>query len=250
MGAKTRNRFLYILYQPYKWLFFMPLFLMGTCVFVFLGVIIAFLTNDRIAHKTTGVWWSRFSAFFTPIAVDVIGRENIDRNRSYMVVANHQSNYDILVLYGWLGIDIKWVMKMELRKVPVFGFAGEAGGNIYIDRSSPEALKDTLETTKRKLVNGTSIVMLPEGTRSRNGEIGMFKRGAFVISRELDLPILPITICNSREILPPGTLDLYPGRITMKIHEPVDIGKFPGDDIETLIEHVRSVIKNGLEDSK
>ena len=157
-----KNRFLYILYQPYKWLFFIPLFLVATCVFVFLGVVVVFLANDRIAHKTTGVWWSRFSLFFTPAPVDVIGREHIDKNQSYMVVANHQSNYDVLVLYAWLGIDIKWVMKMQLRKVPVFGFAGELGGNIYVDRSSPEALKKTLEGAKKKLMNGSSIVMLPE----------------------------------------------------------------------------------------
>jgi len=243
-----KNRFLYILYQPYKWLFFIPLFLIGTCLFVFLGAIIALLANDRIAHKTSGVWWSRFSLFFTPVAVDVIGREHIDKIQSYMVVANHQSNYDVLVLYGWLGIDIKWVMKMGLRKVPVFGFAGELGGNIYVDRSSPEALKDTLKTAKSKLVKGSSIVMLPEGTRSRSGELGKFKRGAFVIAQELDIPILPISICNSRKVLPPATMDLYPGRITMKIHEPVDCKEFPGDDLQPLIEHVRSIIKDELED--
>jgi 1-acyl-sn-glycerol-3-phosphate acyltransferase len=75
------------------------------------------------------------------------------------------------VLYGWLGINIKWVMKSELRKVPVFGYAGEKGSNIYVDRSSPEALRRTLDGARSKIVGGTSIIMLPEGTRPRNQEL-------------------------------------------------------------------------------
>ncbi len=234
----------YILYQPYKWLIFIPLMALFTVLLVFIGFLLAVLVNDRVAHATTGVWWARLLCYMTPIGVRLIGRENIRKGRSYMIVANHQSSYDILVLYGWLPLNFKWVMKKELRKVPVFGFAGEMGGNIYIDRSSSEALSHTLAEAEKKITTGVSIIMLPEGTRSKTGELGMFKIGAFVIAARLGLPILPVTMVNTRNILPPGTLDLFPGRATCIIGEPVDIP--PGASNEDL-ERIKEEIRHGIQ---
>ncbi len=236
------RKLLRLLYQPYKFLVFIPICLLSTCFFVALGVVIVFLFNDRVAHRTTGVWWSRFISYITPIRVKVIGRENVEKGRSYMVIANHQSQYDILVLYGWLGINIKWVMKSELRKVPVFGYAGEKGGNIYVDRSSPEALRSTLEGSRSKITGGTSIIMLPEGTRSRTGELGEFKHGAFVIARELGLPILPVTITGTRDILPPGGWNVFPGTAIMTIHPAIEIAGYGEDRLNELKERARGVI--------
>ncbi len=236
------RRFLRLLYQPYKFLVLIPLTVLATCFFVLLGVIIVFLFNDRVAHRTTGVWWSRFISCITPIRVKVIGRENIEKGRSYMVVANHQSQYDILVLYGWLGINIKWVMKSELRKVPVFGYAGEKGGNIYVDRSSPEALRRTLDGARSKIVGGTSIIMLPEGTRTRTGALGEFRNGAFVIARELNLPVLPVTITGTRRILPPGGWNVFPGTALMTIHPAIETAGYGEDRLDKLKELAREVI--------
>ena len=242
------RKLLHLLYQPYKYLVFVPLCLIATCFFVALGVLVIFLFDDRVAHRTTGVWWSRFVSYITPIRVTVKGRENIERNRSYMVVANHQSHYDILVLYGWLGIEIKWVMKKELRSVPVFGYAGEKGGNIYIDRSSPEAMKIALEGARSRIVKGTSVIMLPEGTRSRTGELGEFKMGAFVIARELGLPVLPVTISGTRRIFPPRSRDLFPGTARMTIHPPIDVSAYDESSLDGLRERARSAILAGLDD--
>ncbi|MBN2158360.1 MAG: 1-acyl-sn-glycerol-3-phosphate acyltransferase [Spirochaetes bacterium] len=240
------RKIIWILYQPYKFLVFVPLMLIATCFFVALGALFVVLFNDRIAHRTTGVWWARFVSYITPIRVKVVGRENIEKGRSYMVVANHQSHYDILVLYGWLGIEVKWVMKAELRKVPVFGYAGEMGGNIYIDRSSPEALKSTLDAARKKVTGGTSVIMLPEGTRSRTGELGEFKKGAFVIARELGLPVLAVTISGTRRILSPRSWNLFPGTATMVIHPAIDISGYDESTIGDLIKRARGVILDEL----
>ncbi|MCU0848433.1 MAG: 1-acyl-sn-glycerol-3-phosphate acyltransferase [Spirochaetes bacterium] len=172
----------------------------------------------------------------------VTGRENIVKGRSYVVIANHQSHYDILVLYGWLGINIKWVIKSELRKVPVFGYAGEIGGNIYIDRSSPEALRITLNAARSKIVDGTSIIILPEGTRTLTGELGEFKNGAFVIARELNLPVLPVTITGTRRILPPGGWNVFPGTAIMTIHPAIETAGYGEDQLDRLKERSRGVI--------
>lgn len=246
-GSITR-KILRLLYQPYKWLIFLPLFILSTCFFVGLGVIMLILFDDTVANRTTGVWWSRFNSFITPMFVTVVGREHIAKNQSYVVVANHQSNLDIFVLYGWLGVDLKWVIKKELRRVPVFGFAAEKGGNILIDRSNAKEAYDSLQKAKSKIVNGTSIMMLPEGTRSKTGQMGEFKKGAFWLARNLGLPILPVTIINTRNILPPGTLDLFPGRAVMRIHEPVDTGAYDEDSYDRLIADVKNIIGKALKD--
>lgn len=245
-GADASRVILRLLYQPYKWLVFLPLLVLSTCFFVALGVVFIFLFDDRVANRTTGVWWSRFNAFITPMRVEVTGRENIAAGQSYVVVSNHQSSYDIFVLFGWLAIDLKWVIKKELRKFPVFGYATEKGGNIIIDRSNPREAYKSLQRARQKIQGGTSIIMLPEGTRSRTGELGEFKKGAFVLARDLGLPILPVSISGTREILPPKTLDLFPGRATLRIHAPVDTGAYNEGDMEELVADVREIIRKGL----
>jgi 1-acyl-sn-glycerol-3-phosphate acyltransferase len=244
----SRRRILWLLYQPYKWLIFAPLLVISTCFFVGLGVIIIILFDDRMANRTTGAWWSRFNGFMTPMRVTVTGRENIKKGQSYIVVSNHQSLYDIFVLFGWLKMDLKWVIKKELRSFPVFGYAAEKGGNILIDRSNPKEAYESLQRAKQKCMGGTSLIILPEGTRSRTGELGEFKKGAFWLAQNLDLPILPITILNTRSILPPDTLDLFPGRAVMKVHEPVDVKRYGEGSLDELITDVRDVIKQGLDD--
>jgi len=247
-GNKTRSRVLWLLYQPYKWLIFLPLLILSTCFFVGLGVVIIFFSDDYAANRIAGVWWSRFNSFITPMRVNVIGRENIAKGQSYIVACNHQSSYDIFVLYGWLGVDLKWVIKTELRKYPVFGYAVEAGGNIVIDRSNPKEAYKSLEKARQKVTGGTSIIMLPEGTRSRTGQLGQFKKGAFTLARDLDLPILPISITGTRKILPPKTLDLFPGRATMQIHAPVDTHAYDGAPLAKFIDDVREIVRKGVEE--
>jgi len=241
------KKIVYILYQPYKWLFFLPFLILSTCFFVFTGVIIIILANDRIANRTTGVWWSRINSYLIPMFVTVVGRENIRKDQSFVIVANHQSNLDIFLLFGWLGIDVKWVIKKELRRVPVFGYAAEKGGNILIDRSNPKSAYRSLERAREKIQGGTSIVILPEGTRSVSGEMGSFKRGPFQMAIDLNLPMLPVTIANTKHILPAGTLKLFPGRATMQIHQPVNSSQYEADSIEEFRDHVKAVIQGGLD---
>lgn len=235
-------KLLYILYQPYKWLIFLPIVILSTVFFILLGMCILLFSESNTASRTTGVWWSRFICFITPIRVTVLGRDNVAKKQSYVVTANHQSLYDILVLYGFLGIEIKWAMKIELRRIPLFGLAGTLGGNIYIDRSDPAAAYASLLAAKEKLVKGVSLMMLPEGTRSRTGKLGPFKSGAFVLSSELNLPVLPVSIIGTAKVLPPDTLRLFPGHVTMIIHAPMYPDDFAGN-IEALKTAARDVIQ-------
>lgn len=236
------NKILYILYQPYKWLFFIPFVFLNTLLFGIIAVIVSSLINQRIGSYFGGVVWSKVNGYLTPMFVKIQGKENINKNNSYVIISNHQSIYDIFLVYGWLGIDIKWVMKKELAKLPGIGFGSKKVGHIFLDRSNSRVALESLNDAKRKLVNGTSVVIFPEGTRSETGAMGAFKKGAFKLALDLRLPLLPITITGTKDILPTGTLDLMPGNVTMIIHQPIDISRFNEDSIKDLIEEAKRTI--------
>lgn len=240
------QRFLRLLYQPYKWIFYIPFFGLCTAVMGSTAIVLKPILGTKVSSAIAGVWWARVSAFLAPILVTVKGRRNINEQQSYVVVANHQSQSDIFVLYGWLGVDFKWVMKMELRKAPFLGSACHALGHIFIDRSNQQAAIESLKEAKKKIVNGTSVLFFPEGTRSKDGELIEFKKGAFVMALDLGIPLLPVTINNTRNILPPDTLDLFPGRAEMIIHEPIDVSAFDRENLDQLIADVKACIQKDL----
>ncbi|MFO7659240.1 MAG: lysophospholipid acyltransferase family protein [Bacteroidales bacterium] len=241
-----QRKLLYILYQPYKWLFFAPFLAVNTLFFGLMAVIVSSLINQRIGSYIGGVLWSRLNAFFTPMIVNVEGRENIVKDTSYIVIPNHQSYFDIFLIYGWLGLDIKWVMKKELANIPGIGFGSRKVGHIFIDRSNSRAAVESLSKAKRKLINGTSVVIFPEGTRSKTNSLLPFKRGAFKLALELNLPILPVTVVNTKNILPTGTINLLPGKVKLIVHEPVAIYGYTETNMPELMQHIRHVIESGL----
>lgn len=241
------RKILYILYQPYKYLVYLPILVLSTLFLGSVAVIVATAISPKLASMTCGVWWARLNSYVTPMLVSVRGRERINRRQSYVIVSNHQSHYDVFVLYGWLGIDFKWVMKKELRKIPALGIACEKAGHIYIDRSNRETAIASLEEAKKRIVNGTSVLFFPEGTRSASGELQEFKKGAFIMALELGIPILPITILNTGKILPTQTIDLFPGRVTMLIHEPIGVYGYSKENVRELMGKVKKVIQQGME---
>jgi 1-acyl-sn-glycerol-3-phosphate acyltransferase len=236
-----------ILYQPYKWLVFVPCLVVSTLSLGTIAIVISTAVSPRLASRSCAVGWARLNSFLTPMLISVRGRRNIDKKQSYVIVSNHLSHFDVFVLYGWLGIDFKWVMKKELRNLPALGTACDKMGHIYIDRSNREAAIASLEEAKKRIVNGTSILFFPEGTRSATGKMREFKKGAFVMALDLGLPILPITIRGTDKILPPNTRDLFPGSASMVIHEPVEVSGYGTENLGDLMAQVRDVIQAGLE---
>ncbi len=237
---------LYWLYQPYKWLFFAPFFILNSIIFGTFAVVVSLVFSQRAGSYIGGVLWARLNGILTPIRVKVRGQANTNKNQSYVIIANHQSAYDIFVLYGWLGIDFKWVMKKELKKMPGIGFGSQAVGHIFIDRTSTKSAIETIRIAKSRIRGGTSVVFFPEGTRSRTDKLLPFKKGAYRFAFDLDLPILPVTIRGTREIFPPGTLDLIPGKAEIIIHSPVDIHEYGPDRLQDLISDTKRTIETAL----
>jgi 1-acyl-sn-glycerol-3-phosphate acyltransferase len=179
----------------------------------------------------------------TGIRLRVTGREHIDPSQRYVILSNHASYLDPPALVLALGLQYRWVIKKELRKVPLFGLALETSRNLFIDRSRGS---DALESIKRgvaQLPDNTSILIFPEGTRSWNGQLLPLKKGGFLIARDGGLPILPVTIRGSRECLPKGSAVFRPGIIDIVIHPPVAAGQ---RDLQEVMEEVRGTIDGAL----
>jgi len=238
------RRVLWLIYQPYKWLIFAPLLGLSAAFFSIVAVILVYLISPKAGNKISSVGWSRFSSAITPMTVKVKGRENIDNKQSYVVISNHQSHFDIFVVAGWLQMDLKWVMKKELRKVPFVGWACEKLEFIIIDRTNRQKAIESLQSAKDKIVNGTGVMFFPEGTRSKDGEIGQFKKGAFKMALDLKLPILPITIKGTRKILASGSFNLIPGHAEMIIHKPIPTTGMSDENLFELIDLSRNIISD------
>ncbi|MGM0563285.1 MAG: lysophospholipid acyltransferase family protein [Pseudomonadota bacterium] len=234
------KRWQWWLFQPYKWLVVIPFYLLDTLVMFTVCIVVMFFLGPSAGSQFAGTLWGRFMAYIALVRVTVEGRAHIEAGRSYVVVANHQSAYDIFVVYGWLGIDFKWVMKQELRKVPCIGYACDKMGHIFIDRKNNAAAVEALQGAREKLTGGTSVFFFPEGTRHGGGnDLKPFKKGAFRMAIDLQLPLLPVTLVGADRVMPAGSLDLMPGRIRMIFHEPIDTRGMSPEDVESLMAEAR-----------
>ena len=240
------QKLLRILYEPYKWLVLVPVLIVSTSVLALMVFVIMLIFDARVASRVCGVTWARIISYATPIWVKRVGGEHIDPKQSYVIVSNHQSQYDILVLYGWIGIDFKWVMKQELLKAPIIGVACRKLGHIFIDRSNNEAAVRSLNAARSQIRNGMSVVFFPEGTRSRSGRLGAFKKGAFKMATALKLPVLPLTISGTLKIAPPRTLRVFPGKASLTIHPPIDTTGHANDNVTELMAEARKAVASGL----
>lgn len=242
------KKILYVLYQPYKYFVFLPFLILSTIFFGTIGIVLASVCNPKIASKICAVGFARLNCYLTPVFVKVIGKEYVNKGQSYVVVSNHQSHFDPLVLCGWSGIDLRWVMKQELRKIPIFGYACKMGEFIYVDRSNREAAIASIRDAKEKITKGTSVMFFVEGTRSLTGKLGEFKKGAFKMAQDLNIPILPVSIINTGKILKAKTLKLFPGRAKMVFHKPIEIIKNGQDKIDAIMSEVKKTIQRGIDE--
>lgn len=240
------KNFFYWPYQLYAWLVFVPLAVVLTLLFSTLTVIFAWLVNPNFASRVFGGTWARVVASLTPIRVVVEGSEHAQGDRSYVVASNHQSQYDILVIYGWLKLDLKWVMKKELRKLPGIGIGCEKAGHIFVERRNPKQAAQAINDALNRLGDGIGLLFFPEGTRSPDGRLLQFKKGAFRTAIDQQLPLLPVTVVGTREILPARTLRLFPGTVRLVIHPPIETAGMTVEQVDTLLAQAREVIDSAL----
>jgi len=244
------KRILVIIYQIVIWL---PFFLTATILTAITCTLGCMLGGERIFSYYPGMLWSRFACWISLCPVKIIHKGQLNRQQSYIFVGNHQGIYDIFLLYGYLGFPIKWIMKKSLRKIPLVGKACESAGFIFVDNSSPVAAAKTIQEAEKRLKNGASITIFPEGSRTHSGQLGKFKKGAYQMALDMRLPIVPVSINGSFEVMPRTSIWLHPHPLEIVIHEPIPTEQLASDDlratavtIRSLIEQSRVVIESGL----
>lgn len=236
---------LWIPYQLYRACIIIPFLILSTAILGSLISVLCLLGFADFASRTVATLWARLNAWVTLMHVTIEGKENLVPGQSYVLAANHLSLVDIYVLYGFTGLDLKWVMKNELRKVPVLGLACELMGHVYVDRTNTESALASIAQAKQRITNGMCVVFFPEGTRSRTVELRHFKKGAFRMAQDLDIPVVPVSIHNTNKILPSDTLAWRPGKVKLVFHKPLDITE--NTDINEMATQTRSTIVTALE---
>ncbi len=224
-------------------------FIVGNTVAVCCACIVARAVGQETLSKLIPLVWARLCCAVIPIRVRVHGRENYHTDQNYVVVANHQSLADIPVIQGYLGLNLKWIMKKELEKIPVFGAACEKLGYIFVDRTNTAAAVQSLHVGKNRLQPSDSIVFFPEGTRSQDGHVLPFKKGAFFFAAESNLPILPVTIVNTSRIIAKGSLRLHSGTVDMIVHPPVSISHNTKNGDKKLMDDIIKDVRKTITDS-
>ena len=233
------------LYRLYQIVVGFPIFLLSTLITAITVAIGCTIGNGHFWGYYPGRWWSKITirTFLLPVTVE--GRENLEKDQSYVFVANHQGAVDIFLIYGYLSRNFKWMMKHQLRKIPFVGFACERSHQIMVDKRGPSKVRKTYEDARRILEQGYSVVVFPEGARTFTGHMCKFRKGAFALADELQLPVVPLTINGSFNVLPRmrdwHLISWHPLRLT--IHQPIyPVGQGPENVNATLRQAYDSVM--------
>jgi len=176
------------------------------------------------------------------VRTEIKNKARITKGRSYVIISNHQSHYDILALVTTLGVQFRWFIKREILKVPLFGYGLYASRNIFIDRSDTARAIESINKGIERLPTGASAMVFAEGTRSSDGRIQEFKKGGFVTAIMRKIPILPVTVNGSRRVLPKGSLVVKPGTIQAVIGDPIDTSGYTTETVQALIDKTRRTI--------
>jgi 1-acyl-sn-glycerol-3-phosphate acyltransferase len=222
-------------------LFLLPAISLYTIVFGAMSIASSFFEKTGYFAHWCARTWSRWILATTGVRVDVSGLEQIDPRGTYVFVANHQSIYDIPILFWSLPHQLRIIAKESLGKFPVIGWHLSRTGHMLVDRSRPDRSK-IFGWASRLTANGLSLILFPEGTRSRDGRVAKFKGGSFFLALEAGLPVVPISIVGSRHIMLKGRLATYPGRVRLVVHPPIDTRGLAGSDARAFAERVRQII--------
>lgn len=211
---------------------FIVIFFPITCLVWLL--VLPFDSERKVMHWIL-IYQSYLVSMILPIwKINIEGREKADRKSTYVIISNHQSILDILII-NCLRYRFKWISKIEVMKRPVLGWYLRMAGYITVDRGNKESKEEMLEKSCRCLKGGTSIMLFPEGTRSADREIGFFKRGAFQLAISAKKAILPVLIDGTGDVLPKHGLVFGTGhKVEVRVFDPVPPESFNTDDPDTL----------------
>ncbi len=229
-----------LLYYIYFFLIAVPVMLTATVLISLIVSLGCALFSSRSWGYVPIIFWGKLMCWASLVSVSVRRKGNIKDGQSYVFVANHQGAFDIFAIYGFLGHNFRWMMKESLKKIPMVGWACKNSGQVFVARSSVHGIANTMKEAQKRLAGGLSLVVFPEGARTFTGEVGPFKRGAYTLATEFNLPVVPVTIDGAFKVMPRTARLPRPGRIILTIHEPI-----PASDVN-LIENSRNAVISAL----
>lgn len=236
-----------IIYKIYSFCIALPLFIVATIITATVVVIASMLGDSVYVGYYAPKWWSRITCMLFFIRIKTEGKELIDPKQSYVFLANHQGYFDIFLIYGYLGHNFKWMMKEYLRKIPFVGYACAKSKHIYVG-DSLSSIQRTVLQAQETLRGGMSMVIFPEGTRTYTGEMGTFKRGAFMLANEIGLPIVPLTINGSFDIFSRKAKSVSPGTLSLKVHKPITEEERKGKPTKIFMQEVFDIMNSDIEE--
>jgi len=205
----------------------------------------AFDRSGDFGHHCARLW-SRLILWTTGVRVRVSGLEHIEPGRSYVVASNHQSIYDIPILFATLPLQLRIVAKASLGSIPFLGWHLRRTGHLLVDRSNPGA--DIVLKMRRLVGRGSSLIVFPEGTRSADGRVGRFKKGSFLVAVDAALPVVPVSVAGSRHVMLKGRLMVCPGEVRVTVHPPRPTAGVPRESVIPLAEEVREVVRRDVDE--
>jgi len=205
--------------------------------------------SGRFAHGCARLW-SRLILLTTGVRVRVEGLDVLEPGKTYIFVSNHQSIYDIPVIFWWLPYQLRIIAKESLGSFPFIGWHLRRTGHLLVDRRNPDRA-GILKKWRGLVVNGLSLIIFPEGTRSADGRVGRFKAGSFMLAIEAGLPVVPVSIVGTRFVMPKGRLTVSPADVTLSVHPPIETAARAEpptiDDARALAAEVHAVISSRVE---
>jgi 1-acyl-sn-glycerol-3-phosphate acyltransferase len=230
---------------PYHWwrtvLFLIPAIAVYTIALGTLSLASSlFQRSGYFAHWCARTW-SRLILVTTGVRVTVAGLERLEPGRTYVFVSNHQSIYDIPILFWSLPYQLRIIAKQSLGHLPFLGWHLRRTGHMLVDRKHPKRSR-IFGWASRLTSSGLSLIVFPEGTRSRDGRVAPFKGGSFYLALQAGLPVVPLSVIGSRHVMLKGRLATYPGEVRLVVHDPIDTRPLSGIDPKEFGERVRRII--------
>ena len=195
--------------------------------------------TGNMAHQCARTWsWLVLAT--TGVNICVVGLDRVPRHGVYIFVSNHQSIYDIPILFSALPFQLRIIAKASLGLFPVLGWHLRYTGHLLLDRARTGAR--TLTQVACLMKRGHSLIVFPEGTRSRDGRVGRFKGGLFLMAVEAGLPIVPVAVIGSRHVMLKGRLMTCPGDVEVVVHDPISTHALSRDDVRALADRARDIV--------
>lgn len=207
-----------------------------------------FITGKIDALYKSAMWIARVGIRIAGVKAKLVGYDRLDLSRNYVFMSNHVSNLDPPLLIPLLPFRVTVMVKRELFKIPIFGYAMRMADFVPIDRHNREAAVATVREAEETVRRGLHMVVFPEGTRSRDGVLLPFKKGPFYLALETGVPIVPVTILGTEKLLPKGAKLARPGEATIVFHPPIDPKEHP--DRDELMKVVRDAVASALPEER